>query len=120
MLRLLLTACLVLAWSAALRAAERPNMILIISDDLNTQPLRDGSPVRVPTPNIDRLAAAGVSFSNAHAVSPICRPSRAGFLSGYLPQTSGYWGWKQQRNDWRDNKLLRRAPTLARIGFRST
>ncbi|MFW5860179.1 MAG: sulfatase-like hydrolase/transferase [Planctomycetota bacterium] len=112
MLRLLLAACLVLAWAATLRAAERPNVILIISDDLNTQPLRDGSPVRVPTPNIDRLRAAGVSFGNAHAVSPICGPSRACFLTGYLPQTSGYWGWKQQRNDWRDNQLLRRAPTF--------
>jgi len=78
-----------LAVGAARAESERPNIILIITDDLNTQTLRDGSPVRVPTPHLDRLAAGGTRFMNAHAVSPICGPSRAGFLTGYHPQTSG-------------------------------
>ena len=93
-------------------AAERPNIIFIMTDDLNTQVLRDGSTVRVPTPNIDRLRARGVSFMNAHAVSPICGPSRAGTLCGYYPQTSGYWGWKQQQSHWRTHVLLKRSPTV--------
>jgi len=104
-----------LAVGTARAESERPNIILIITDDLNTQTLRDGSPVRVPTPHLDRLAAGGTRFMNAHAVSPICGPSRAGFLTGYHPQTSGYWGWKQQRFHWRDNDLLGRAPTFVEL-----
>lgn len=104
--------CLLLALAATLQAAERPNIVFIVADDLNMQTLRDGSPVRVPTPNLDALRERGVAFANAHAVSPICGPSRAGFLCGYYPQTSGYWGWKQQRTHWRKNVLLGQAPTF--------
>ena len=111
-LQLILLVLVFATTTLRVQAAEQPNIIFIITDDLNTQVLRDGSPVRVATPNLDRLRQRGVSFYNAHAVSPICGPSRAGMLCGYYPQTSGYWGWNQQKFHWRKNELLSKAPTI--------
>lgn len=45
----------------------------------------------VQTPNIDRLAARGVRFTNAYASSPICVPARAAFATGRYPHQTGYW-----------------------------
>ena len=69
--------------------AAGPNVVLIVADDLNdfVGPLA-GHPQAL-TPNLDRLASKGVTFTNAHANAPLCSPSRASFLSGYLPSTSG-------------------------------
>ena len=93
----------VLAASAFAAAAERPNLVFIIADDLNDLPLSPGGKPAVPTPNIDRLAKRGVSFTNAHTNDPICAPARACMLFGIYPQTSGlYWF-----EDWRQNELLK-------------
>ena len=71
----------------------------IIIDDLNDLPYQpDGKPL-VPTPNIDRLKAQGVTFTNAHTNNPLCAPSRASMMFGIYPQTSSlYWF-----EDWRNN-----------------
>ena len=50
----------------------------------------------VYTPNIDRLAARGTLFTNAHCQTPICRPSRASFMSGLRPTTSGIYANRPQ------------------------
>ena len=58
-------------------AQAKPNIVFIIVDDLNDMPYQpDGKPM-VPTPNIDRLKAQGVTFTNAHTNDPLCAPSRA-------------------------------------------
>ena len=89
-------------------AQERPNVLFIIADDLNDMPLHpEGKPL-VPTPNFDRLAARGVSFTNAHCNDPICAPSRSSMLTGLYPQTSSlYWF-----EDYRDNAILSKSVTL--------
>ncbi len=70
---------------------ERPNVLFISVDDLNDWIgcLR-GHPQAL-TPNIDRLAARGVLFTNAHCAAPACNPSRAAVFSGRLPQVTGVW-----------------------------
>lgn len=87
---------------------EQPNVLFIIVDDLNDMPLHpDGKPY-VPTPNFDRLAARGVSFTNAHCNDPICAPSRSSMLTGLYPQTSSlYWF-----EDYRQNAILSKSKTL--------
>jgi iduronate 2-sulfatase len=74
--------------AVAAGAAPRPNVLFIISDDLNTHLGCYGDPI-ARTPNIDRLAKRGVRFERAYAQYPVCNPSRTSFLSGLRPETSG-------------------------------
>jgi len=92
-----------------IHAADRPNVLFIASDDMNDwiAPLQ-GHP-QVKTPNIDRLAAQGVCFSNAHCQSPICNPSRTSLLTGLRPTTTGVYAldpWFRTSEKWRNLTTL--------------
>ncbi|RPI94967.1 MAG: hypothetical protein EHM39_12000, partial [Chloroflexi bacterium] len=73
----------------------KPNVLLIIADDLNDwiAPMR-GHP-QVQTPNLDRLAARGLTFLNAQCPAPICNPSRTAMFSGQRPTTTGVYDNQQ-------------------------
>ena len=91
---------------------ENPNVLFIAVDDLNDWlGCMNGHP-NTKTPNFDRLAAQGVIFTNAHCQAPLCGPSRASLWSGLYPHTSGYFGYSQQKNHWRENETLRNTVTL--------
>ncbi|RPH83492.1 MAG: N-acetylgalactosamine 6-sulfate sulfatase, partial [Planctomycetaceae bacterium] len=67
-------------------ARPRPNVILILADDLgwsDTTPL--GNTKLYRTPNLERLARRGVVFTRAYAASPLCSPTRASILTGQNP-----------------------------------
>ncbi len=68
--------------------SAQPNILLIFSDDLNT---RIGPYMEVDkhTPNLDKLAEAGVRFTRAYCQYPLCGPSRASIMSGLYPETNG-------------------------------
>ncbi len=68
------------------------NFLLLIVDDLNDWVTALGDHPQVKTPHIDRLAASGTVFANAHAQAPICGPSRASLLSGLYPAQTGIYG----------------------------
>jgi uncharacterized sulfatase len=79
---------LIIAWPACLLAAEtRPNVLLIIADDLRPELGCYGTP-QVKSPNIDRLAARGVKFDRAYVQYPVCNPSRSSFLTGLRPDST--------------------------------
>ncbi|MDR2757274.1 MAG: arylsulfatase [Planctomycetaceae bacterium] len=66
-------------------AAELPNIVLILADDLGYGDVGCYGAVRVQTPNIDRLAAEGIRFTDAHSVAATCTPSRFALISGIYP-----------------------------------
>lgn len=70
------------------QAAERPNVLFIMADDLNNFLGCYGDP-RARTPNLDRLAAQGVLFERAYCAYPLCGPSRNSLLTGLYPNSSG-------------------------------
>lgn len=72
-------------------AARRPNVLLIVSDDLNCQLGCYGNAV-VKTPHIDRLASLGVRFERSYCNYPVCNASRTSFLSGRYPETTRVFG----------------------------
>jgi arylsulfatase A len=64
-------------------APSRPNVVVVIADDLGVGDVGCYHPAsKVPTPNIDRLAASGVRFTDAHASSAVCTPSRYALFTG--------------------------------------
>jgi len=66
---------------------NRPNVLLIICDDLNDWALHPLGHPKAKTPNIDRLRQKSVNFTNAHVAVPVCGPSRKCLFSGLYPQT---------------------------------
>ena len=68
---------------AVVRAAEKPNMIFILADDLGIGDVRCFNPEgKIATPSMDRLAAGGMKFTDAHTPSAVCTPTRYGVLTG--------------------------------------
>lgn len=69
---------------------QRPNVLLIVCDDLNTRLSCYGFEL-VKTPSLDRLCREGVKFNRAYCQFPVCNPSRCSFLSGMRPDTTGIY-----------------------------
>jgi len=77
--------------STTTHAAEKPNIIFILADDLGYGDVQTLNPDRgkIKTPNLDRLAAQGIAFTDAHSGSSVCSPTRYGVLTGrYAWRTS--------------------------------
>ncbi len=72
------------------QAAEKPNVLFLAVDDWNDWVgcLGNG---QVKTPNLDRLAAQGMLFTNAHCAAPVCNPSRSSVMTGLRPSTTGVY-----------------------------
>ena len=80
------------------KSNTKMNVLFIAVDDLNHWVNYFGRNKQTKTPNLDRLSAMGMSFTNAHCAAPVCCPSRAAVMSGLRPSTSGVYG---NQDDWR-------------------
>jgi arylsulfatase A len=74
--------CLV---TSSLLAQQKPNVIIIMTDDLGYGDLSCYGATKISTPNIDKLAKQGVRFTNAHSTSATCTPSRYALMTGQYP-----------------------------------
>ncbi|MDW5288094.1 sulfatase [Formosa sp. PL04] len=73
-------------------AQDKPNVLLIMVDDMNDWVGAFGGNQQAITPNMDKLAAQSVIFKNAYCSAPLCNPSRTSMLTGYKPSTTGVYG----------------------------
>ncbi|MCB1086863.1 MAG: sulfatase-like hydrolase/transferase, partial [Verrucomicrobiae bacterium] len=84
--------CLLATGALALpsRAAEKPNVLFILADDLGwADTTLFGQTSLYQTPNLQRLAARGMTFTHAYAASPLCSPTRSSILTGLSPARTG-------------------------------
>ena len=84
MKRLFILTGLILAWASTLAGSERPNILVILADDLGYGDVSCYNPERgkIPTPNIDKLASQGMRFTDGHSSSGVCTPTRYTLLTG--------------------------------------
>ena len=69
--------------------SDLPNFVFIFADDLGYGDLGCFGASDIASPNIDRIAAEGIKFTSFLSASPVCSPSRAGLLTGRMPQRMG-------------------------------
>jgi len=87
--------------------ASRPNIVLVLADDLGYGDLGSYGGKMVPTPHLDRLAKEGVRFTDAYVTSPSCAPSRLSLMSGAYPQRFGM--------TWNDDRSAHKLPDTQRL-----
>lgn len=93
------------------KADTRPNVVLILVDDLNDYQGVFGGHPQAKTPNIDKLAQSGLRFSNAHSNVPVCQPSRNSLFTGVYPHDSGDFNWTKHFKQ----KVLKHNKTLIEL-----
>jgi arylsulfatase A-like enzyme len=77
------------AFLKAQSRVERPNIIVILTDDHGAHDLGCQGATDLKTPNIDAIAASGIRFTNWYSNAPMCAPARAALLTGMYPQNAG-------------------------------
>lgn len=103
---------LILSWSPFnARAQEKPNIVLILADDLGINDLSCYGRADQSTPNLDRLVKEGTRFATAYCAQPICSPSRAALMTGKSPARLHLTNFLPGRADASSQKLLQ--PVIA-------
>lgn len=85
LMRLPLLLSLLLLWSASSLSATRPNIVLLLADDLGWTGLSSFGSDYYETPNLDQLAENGVKFTNAYSACTVCSPTRGSLMTGMYP-----------------------------------
>src|SRR5580700_4697791 len=94
-----LFACLLAPMTAAAQdAPKKPNIVIILCDDLGYGDLGCYGHPSIRTPNLDKLAQQGMRFTQCYAAAPVCSPSRAGLLTGRIPSRVGLYSWIAAHN----------------------
>jgi arylsulfatase A-like enzyme len=101
------TAFLIAIGFAVAAPATRPNIVLILADDLGYGDLGCYGGKTVATPHLDRLAREGVRFTDAYVTSPACAPSRLSLMSGAYPQRFGM--------TWNDDRSAHKLPDTQQL-----
>ncbi len=109
-MRRLIALTLLLLAATNLTAAEPPNVVLIVADDLGAMDLGCYGSKFHRTPHLDKLAADGMRFTQSYSACPVCSPSRAAIMTGQDPQRFQLTDWLPGQPDRPMHRLKR--PTL--------
>ncbi|MCJ8165736.1 sulfatase-like hydrolase/transferase [Pontibacter sp. E15-1] len=83
--------------------AQKPNIVVILCDDLGYGDLSSYGHQKIQTPNLDALSEKGIKFTNFYAASPVCSPSRVGLMTGRSPNRAGIYDFIVGGHEPRDN-----------------
>src|SRR5205085_6707364 len=83
---------------AARPKAGKPNVLIVLCDDLGYGDLGCYGHPMIRTPHLDKLAGQGVRFTECYAAAPVCSPSPAGLLAGRTPSRTGVYTWIDPAN----------------------
>src|SRR5580693_6365719 len=86
-------------------AAEKPNVVIILIDDLGQRDLGCYGSTFYKTPNIDKMAKEGIRLTDFYDACPVCSPTRASILTGKYPQRLNITDWIPGRGDRPDQRL---------------
>ncbi len=96
---MIFTLGMLLGWTGSTLALERPNIVVILCDDLGWGDLACYGNEIIRTPNLDKMAAEGIRFTSAYSAAPVCSPSRVGLLTGRNPNRAGVFDWIPEANE---------------------
>jgi arylsulfatase A-like enzyme len=82
----------------ASKDADRPNIVVVLTDDQGAWAMGCAGNAELRTPHLDRLAAEGVRFESFFCTSPVCSPARASLLTGRIPSQHGIHDWLRSGN----------------------
>ena len=106
--------CLLLLPTATFPSAaqqSKPNIIVILCDDLGYGDLEVYGHPHIRTPNLNKMAAEGIRYTDFYSAAPVCSPSRVGLLTGRSPNRAGVYDWippaKEAKEDAREQVHLR-------------
>ena len=103
------------AWRSIGQVDDNFNVLLIVVDDLNDWTGPGGGHPQTLTPNLNDFAQGAITFTNGHANSPVCNPSRVSFLSGLKANTSGIFFNGSSSHTNHSSQDLRDAPALSTV-----
>ncbi len=105
-----------------LPAADRPNVVIFLADDLGQRDLGCYGSTFHDTPNLDRMAKEGMKFTQAYAACPVCSPTRASLLTGRWPQRTGVTDYigAAQPEKWTRPTTLLPAPYAEQLALEET
>ncbi len=72
---------------------KRPNVVVVLCDDLGYGDLACYGHPKIKTPHLDRMAKGGIRFTDFYSTAPVCSPSRVGLLTGRSPNRAGVYDW---------------------------
>src|SRR6187402_490347 len=100
MLRPLFAICVFIGLlPAVVRAADRPNIVVILADDLGYADIGSFGAKDFETPHLDRMANEGRRFTDFYVGGPACTPSRAALMTGCYPVRAGFADEVSYRSD---------------------
>ncbi|MEM8734470.1 MAG: sulfatase [Planctomycetota bacterium] len=104
---------------AKIATASQPNILLILADDLGYEDLGFQGSEDIQSPNLDKLAAGSIRFTDGHTTASVCSPSRAGLMTGRYQQRFGHEANTPAFPDGMDTSETTMAQRLKALGYRT-